>query len=98
MDAKHQRTLVTAAVAGLMAALGTLASTAHAEQEGMMMGGGDGNKVHCYGVNKCKGTGDCGGKGSSCAGTNACKGQAFIDLSEKDCLRIEGGRLTPDAQ
>ncbi|PIQ83152.1 MAG: hypothetical protein COV75_09070 [Candidatus Omnitrophica bacterium CG11_big_fil_rev_8_21_14_0_20_63_9] len=96
MDARNQRTLAAAAVAGLMAAMGTLAGTAHAEHEGMMMGG-DGNKAHCYGVNKCKGTGDCGGKGHSCAGQNACKGQGYLDLSEKDCLRIEGGRLTPDA-
>ena len=32
-----------------------------------------GEKVHCYGVNKCKGTGDCGGPGHSCANQNACK-------------------------
>ncbi len=52
--------------------------------------------VHCYGVNKCNGTGGCGGKGHSCAGENACKGQGFLDVDEETCLKIEGGRLTPE--
>jgi hypothetical protein len=54
--------------------------------------------AHCYGINKCQGTGDCGGKGHACAGKNACNGQGYIDLDEEDCLRIEGGRLTPEAE
>ncbi len=83
-----QRALLAASVAGLLAALGLAggSSTAQAAE-------GD---VHCYGVNKCKGTGDCGGKGHTCAGQNACSGQGFIDMAEDDCLRIEGGRLTPE--
>jgi len=59
---------------------------------------GDAEKVHCYGVNKCKGTGDCGGKAHSCAGQNACKGQAWISMDEDDCLRLEGGRLTAEPE
>jgi uncharacterized membrane protein len=54
--------------------------------------------VHCYGVNKCKGVGDCGGKGHSCAGQNACKGQGYLDMSQDLCLKIDGGRLTPNAE
>ncbi len=50
--------------------------------------------VHCYGVNKCKATGDCGGKGHSCANQNACKRQGYIDMKEEICLKIDGGRLT----
>jgi uncharacterized membrane protein len=53
-----------------------------------------GEKVHCYGVNKCKGTGDCGGPGHSCANQNACKRQGYIDMDKETCLRIDGGRLT----
>ena len=58
----------------------------------------DAAKVHCYGVNKCKGTGDCGGKGHSCAGENACKGQGYLEIDEETCLKIEGGRLTSEKE
>ena len=93
MDVKKQRAL-SAAVAGLMAAVGAslVGQQAHAEEEAATV------TVHCYGINKCQGTGDCGGKGHSCAGQNACKGQGYIDLGEDDCLRIEGGRLTPEPE
>ncbi len=81
-----KKMLIAASVAGLMAAaMTTGASVAHAED------------VACYGINKCKGTGDCGGKGASCHGTNACKGQGFLTLPSDVCLKIEGGRLTPEA-
>jgi uncharacterized membrane protein len=56
----------------------------------------DAETVHCYGVNKCKGAGDCGGKGHSCAGENTCKGQGYLKLDKETCLKIEGGRLTPE--
>lgn len=51
-------------------------------------------KVPCYGVNKCKATGDCGGPGHSCANQNACKRQGYIEMDKETCLRIDGGRLT----
>jgi uncharacterized membrane protein len=79
--------LVASAVAGMLAA-GTLAPAAAAE----------GEKVRCYGINKCKGTGACGGKGHSCAGQNACKGQGYLELDKETCLKIEGGRLTPEKE
>ncbi len=53
--------------------------------------------VHCYGVNKCKGVGDCGGKGHGCAGKNSCKGEGYLEMSKDLCLKIEGGRLTENA-
>ncbi len=52
--------------------------------------------THCYGVNKCKQTGDCGGPGHSCANQNTCKRQGYIDMDKDTCLRLDGGRLTPD--
>ncbi len=78
--------LIAASMAGLMA-VGTMAilsTSAKAESE----------TAPCYGVNACKGTGDCGGKGYSCAGKNACKGAGFIKLPKDACTRIQGGRLT----
>jgi hypothetical protein len=53
--------------------------------------------VPCWGVNKCKGTGDCGADGtraSGCHGSNACTSQGFIRLNPDTCLKIQGGRLT----
>ena len=84
-----KKALVAASVAGLLTVAGvaSLASTVFAE----------GDKVPCYGANKCKGTGDCGGKGHGCAGKNECKGQGYVDANSKDaCLAMEGGRLTPE--
>lgn len=82
----QKQTLLAASVAGLLAAVGMSVTAPAASAD----------DVPCYGVNKCKGAGDCGGKGHSCAGQNACKGQGYIDMDKNDCLRIEGGRLTPD--
>ncbi len=93
MDGKHQRVLLAASVAGILAAVGFV-SVGHAADEAA----GAKDTGPCYGINKCKGTGDCGGKGHSCGGQNACKGQGFIELSKKDCLRIEGGRLTAETK
>ena len=53
--------------------------------------------MKCYGANKCKGQGACGGQGHSCAGKNACKGQGYVETDTKEaCLKLEGGRLMPE--
>jgi uncharacterized membrane protein len=80
--------LLASAVVGLLS-LGGPAHTAAAD---------DAEKVKCYGVNKCKGVGACGGKGHSCAGENACKGQGFLKIDRETCLKIQGGRLTPEPE
>ena len=74
-----------AAVAGLLtvSAVG-VASTARAAE---------GDKVKCYGINSCKGTGGCAGAGHGCAGKNACKGQGFVETTKDDCMK-KGGKLT----
>ena len=83
---EKKRALIAASVAGLMAAAAAgMAQTAQAADEG---------KVPCYGINKCKGAGDCGGKGHGCAGKNSCEGQGYVNLVKEDCLRIKGGSLT----
>lgn len=89
MTKKTTTILLASAVAGLMTlGLTAAAGTAHAEGDG----------VKCYGVNGCKGTGECGGKGHSCAGKNECKGQGFVKKpTAEECLAIQGGRLTAEA-
>lgn len=83
-----KQALLAASMAGLLAAVGAATATPVVSAE----------EVHCYGINKCKGTGDCGGKGHACAGQNACKGTGFISLEKEDCLKVQGGRLTENAQ
>lgn len=83
IEINKKSALIASAVTGLLVIAG-ITSTASAE---------DAKQVNCYGVNKCKGTGSCGGKGHSCAGENACKGQGFLKIDEETCLKIEGGRL-----
>lgn len=80
-----RRVLVASAAAGLfMAASLGAPSVAHAEE------------VPCYGINKCKGTGECGGKEHSCAGENECAGKGWIKIEKEKCLKIKDGRLTPE--
>lgn len=83
------KVLLASAVAGLLA-LGAMAGTAQAAEE-------KGEKVKCYGANACKGQGACGGAGHSCAGKNGCKGQGYVETDTKEaCMKMAGGRLTPD--
>jgi hypothetical protein len=74
-----------AATAALLA-LATFAVTAPASAA-------EGEAVHCYGVNTCKGTSDCKTAQNDCKGQNTCKGHGFKAMSAKACTAA-GGRLT----
>jgi len=81
---KKKKAFLAASLAGLLAVTGGTAITTSAYAAG----------THCYGINACKGTGDCGGKGHSCAGKNSCGGKGWIGLADADtCLKIKGGSL-----
>ena len=85
MEKSKKSKLIAASVVGLMA-VGTMAVavvTANAAEN-----------VPCYGVNACKGAGDCGGKGHACAGKNACKGAGVVNVPAAACTKIQGGKLT----
>lgn len=73
--------LATAA-AGLFAATG-LSPAYAAKEEG---------KVHCLGVNACKGKSDCATATNACKGQNTCQGKGMLILSEKEC-KEKGGRV-----
>jgi len=49
-------------------------------------------KVHCTGVNACKGKSDCKTASNACKGMNACKGKGMNIMSEKDCT-AKGGKV-----
>jgi len=87
MEKKNKKkALLAASIAGLLAVTGAvmLPSAAHAEG------------VQCFGVNACKGTGECGGKGHSCAGKNACKGAGWIATADEAACTTQGGTLTEE--
>lgn len=52
-------------------------------------------KVHCYGINSCKGKGACAGAGHDCKGKNACKGQGWTALTAKACKAKKGTTEEP---
>jgi len=47
-------------------------------------------KVHCYGVNKCKGHNDCKTAENACKGHAKCKGHGFVSMSAKACDHVGG--------
>jgi hypothetical protein len=73
--------LVAAAVAGLFAQAIPLVASAK-----------EGDKVHCAGVNECKGKGGCKSAENECKGKNGCKGKGWMSMTEKDC-KAKGGTL-----
>jgi len=80
------------------ATVGTLSGTAIAiAAAGLFMSqtvapvaAADAAKIHCAGVNSCKGKSECATTKNSCKGTNSCKGQGWLELDEKTC-RAKGG-------
>jgi hypothetical protein len=53
----------------------------------------EGDAVHCYGVNSCKGSSDCKTSQNECKGQNSCKGHGFKTMAAKECTAA-GGSLT----
>jgi hypothetical protein len=49
-------------------------------------------KVHCGGVNECKGKSGCHSEKNACAGQNGCKGQGYVELTAEDC-QSKGGKI-----
>jgi hypothetical protein len=46
---------------------------------------GDEAKVHCTGVNACKGQSACKSANNACKGQNSCKGKGFLEMTAKEC-------------
>jgi uncharacterized membrane protein len=93
MKNKKGKALLASAAAGLMTFTMTAVTAGNAQAEA-----GKAEQVKCYGVNKCKGTAECGGKGHGCAGKNECAGQGWIMKPKDDCLAMKGGRLTAEPE
>ncbi len=72
--------MIAAMAAGLFSAGAPIAASA-----------ADSTKVHCEGVNACKGKSACATATSGCAGQNACKGKGWIEMTDKEC-KAKGGK------
>jgi hypothetical protein len=42
-------------------------------------------KIHCTGVNSCKGQSACKSANNSCKGQNSCKGKGFLEMTKAEC-------------
>lgn len=73
---ENKKVLLGLALTGMVMAAGC--STTNSTQASKVVG-------ECHGVNSCKGSGACGGKGHSCAGKNSCKGKGWIKLTKAQC-------------
>jgi hypothetical protein len=86
-----QKTLSLAGAAALFAlSAAAVAATAPAGSTGAAIAASD--KVHCYGVNECKGKADCKTANSECKGKNSCKAHGFKGVTAKECLD-KGGTI-----
>ncbi len=62
------------------------------DQSAAGMGGSSQAKVHCFGVNACKGQTACKTASNACKGMNACKGQGWLPMSASECS-AQGGEV-----
>lgn len=79
---KHVKGAIIAAAVGTL----FLGGQAMAAEEGKSE-----TEVKCYGVNSCKGQGQCATATHDCAGKNACKGKGWIKMSRAECEK-KGGK------
>ena len=42
-------------------------------------------KIHCLGVNSCKGQSACTSANNACKGQNSCKGKGFLEMTKAQC-------------
>ena len=80
MNAKKLTGIALATAAAGMFSMMAVSTTAFA---------GDEAKIHCDGVNGCKGTSDCKTDKNACKGQNGCKGTGFKELSKADCEKAK---------
>jgi hypothetical protein len=85
---KYNKTLLSAALGGLMIAATVSAASAQ-EKRGDAVPNPQ-SMGECHGVNSCKGSSACHGAGNTCAGKNSCKGKGWIKATKADCDKKGG--------
>ena len=48
-------------------------------------GSGSDAKIHCTGVNACKGQSACKSANNACKGQNSCKGKGYLSMTQAEC-------------
>lgn len=94
MSNTKNKVLLSAAIAGIIGAGATAASSTLA----LAKDKADGKKVHCYGVNSCKGESACNTSQNSCKGMNSCKGKGFLEMTKAECMKKKGKLEEPKTQ
>lgn len=88
MTTRNAVSSLASMAAALAFSAGAMAADAPAGSNGLAVAAGD--KVHCYGLNACKGQADCKTASNACKGLNACKAQGFKGVTAKSCLETSG--------
>lgn len=83
----NRKILSSAVLSGLLLASGGYASE---NQTPPAQGKAKAEMGHCYGVNSCKGQGDCSGDGHECKGQNECKGKGYKGMTKAECKKKKG--------
>ncbi len=87
MNAKKLAGLALAtAAAGLFATAGIPAAYADKHE----------TKIHCDGVNSCKGQSACQTASSACKGQNSCKGKGWLFLGKEECNTAKAKMKEPE--
>jgi uncharacterized membrane protein len=90
MKKQTTRILMGAAVTGMIAAGASLAGSTPA-QAGKKV-----EKVHCFGVNACKGKGGCQTNANTCKHNNGCKGKGWMEMTQAKCTKKGGSTDDPN--
>lgn len=88
MSQKKSTVSIAAAAAALAVSSFAFAAENPPGSTGPAVNAGD--KVHCYGVNSCKGNTDCKTGVNECKGKNSCKAKGFKAVTAKECLSQDG--------
>ena len=83
-----KRDYLKAVVAGLFCS--TLGTVGNAQESKSPTTTTTSSKVHCYGINACRGQADCHTANNSCSGKNACKGQGWKLTTQAECDEAKG--------
>ena len=75
-----RKVILASAVAGLFVAGGAVTANADSHE-----GGAEAEKIHCEGMNGCKGQSECATDHSSCNGHNECSGKGWIEMTPEEC-------------
>ena len=81
MNATQKLSGIALAIAAAGMLMTTVVGTVQAEEA---------KKIHCEGVNACKGNNDCKTAKNECKGLGACKGQGFVAMTAEQCKKIGG--------